>query len=117
MESNGHHDHGSHADEHSPVSRQGLSVNFGLLFIGIVLVLIGVGTLADDFGLLEFNALVLRTHIVPLLVIALGLSILPRRGGAAVVIGTLVTVGALLVLVLILFGSDIRFNFPLDYSA
>lgn len=79
--------------------------NFGRLFLGLLLVILGVAFLADNLGLVRISVNFDLSQLWPLLVIFLGLSLLSGRGFVSFLIGIVVTVAVLALVGAMLFGN------------
>ncbi len=86
-----------------PVSKRRL--NFGGLFLGIVLIAVGLFYLARNFGWLPANATLNFFQLWPLLLVFIGLSMISARNWLMTVFGFLFTLTILTVTFLTLAGS------------
>ncbi len=86
-----------------PAKRPPRGYNYGNLFLGIFIVLVGFVLLGQSTGLYQINLDIWQ--LWPLLIIAIGLSLLSRGGWVAALIAALVTV-----LVLAILGSVVLIN-------
>lgn len=86
-------------------------INFGRLFLGILLVLIGVLYLANNMGWLDVNFSFDWWKLWPLIIVFFGLSIFSDRGWVSVLIGLLITLIVLgTVIGFIIFGNVVSFS-------
>jgi hypothetical protein len=86
-------------------------VNFGSLFLAILLILVGFFYLAKNTGWIDLNFNINWWQFWPLLIIASGLSMLSGRGWFSVVIGILVILLSLGTIVIVIINNS-SFDFP-----
>ncbi len=90
---------------HYHYDRQG-GMNFGRIFLGLIILVIGMMYLANNLGWMNLSLHFNASMIWPLVLIFIGLSLFQRRGWFGGVFGILLTLLVVVVIAIMVFGVD-----------
>jgi hypothetical protein len=92
------------------------SVSFGRFFWGVLILLIGLLYLGQNWGILPFTINLTFNEVWPFLVIFIGLCFLNRRSKMAILIGVVGAAAFVLVAVFLIVFANNKYDYTIDIS-
>ena len=102
---NGLRSHEERVNEQKPFRKEMKDFNFGKIFLGIILVIVGLIYLVQATDLIPVEININIWQLWPLLIVALGLALLTGRSWVTIVLGSIATVIVLGIIGIVLFGN------------